>query len=51
MPVLFKYAKELTRTFGGNVDDPTLAGWNLPRAPRAKAPRAKTKAGDAARRA
>ena len=32
VPVLFKYAKELTRTFGGNVDDPTLAGWNGPRA-------------------
>ena len=32
VPILFKYAKELTRTFGGNVDDPTLAGWNLPRA-------------------
>ena len=30
VPILFKYAKELTRTFGGNVDDPTLAGWNLP---------------------
>ncbi|HEX2542726.1 MAG TPA: IclR family transcriptional regulator [Caldimonas sp.] len=31
VPVLFKYAKELTRTFGGVVDDPTLAGWNLTR--------------------
>ena len=31
-PVLFKYAKELTRTFGGVVDDPTLFGWNLPAA-------------------
>ena len=32
VPILFKYAKELTRTFGGSVDDPTLAGWNrLPR--------------------
>lgn len=28
--VLFKYAKELTVTFGGNADDPTLSGWNLP---------------------
>jgi len=28
--VLFKYAKELTQTFGGNVDDSTLSGWNLP---------------------
>jgi DNA-binding IclR family transcriptional regulator len=32
VPVLFKYAKELTRTVGGMVDDPTLAGWNLMRA-------------------
>jgi DNA-binding IclR family transcriptional regulator len=32
IPVLFKYAKELTRTFGGNVDDATLLGWNLPAA-------------------
>ena len=32
IPVLFKYAKELTRTFGGVVDDPTLFGWNLPAA-------------------
>ena len=29
---LFKYAKELTRTFGGVVDDPTLSGWNSARA-------------------
>jgi hypothetical protein len=49
VPILFKYAKELTRTFGGNVDDPTLAGWNLPRAG-AKGG-ARTKTGDAARRA
>jgi DNA-binding IclR family transcriptional regulator len=27
-PVLFKYAKELTRTFGGDPDDATLFGWN-----------------------
>jgi DNA-binding IclR family transcriptional regulator len=27
VPVLFKHAKELTRLFGGNVDDPTLSGW------------------------
>lgn len=26
--VLFQYAKQLTITFGGNVDDPTLMGWN-----------------------
>jgi DNA-binding IclR family transcriptional regulator len=32
VPVLFKYAKELTRTFGGIVDDPTLSGWNPTRA-------------------
>lgn len=25
---LFRYAKQLTVTFGGNVDDPTLMGWN-----------------------
>jgi DNA-binding IclR family transcriptional regulator len=36
IPVLFKYAKELTRTFGGNVDDPTVMGWNQPRSRRAK---------------
>ena len=48
VPILFKYAKELTRTFGGNVDDPTLAGWNLPRAAKGGA---KTKSSDAARRA
>jgi hypothetical protein len=24
VPVLFKHAKELTRTFGGNVDDPLI---------------------------
>ena len=34
VPVLFKYAKELTRTFGGVVDDPTLSGWSLPAASR-----------------
>ncbi|NUZ08062.1 IclR family transcriptional regulator [Piscinibacter koreensis] len=34
VPVLFKYAKELTRMFGGNVDDTTLMGWNLKDAPR-----------------
>ncbi len=28
VPVLYKYAKLLTQTFGGNVDDPSLAGWN-----------------------
>ena len=36
VPVLFKYAKELTRTCGGNADDPTLSGWLLPE-PRRKA--------------
>ena len=49
VPILFKYAKELTRTFGGNVDDPTLAGWNLPRAGARGGAKAKT--GDATRRA
>ena len=39
VPVLFKYAKELTRTFGGVVDDPTLMGWNL-RAPPGRRPKA-----------
>ena len=29
--VLFKYAKSLTRTFGGNVDDPMFLGWNQAR--------------------
>lgn len=38
VPVLFKHAKELTRTLGGNVDDPSFLGWNLPAAKtRAKA--------------
>lgn len=40
VPVLFRYAKELTRSFGGIVDDPTLSGWNPSRSGRA----AKTKA-------
>lgn len=30
VPVLFQFAKQLTVTFGGNVDDPTLMGWNKP---------------------
>ena len=33
VPVLFRYAKQLTRTFGGNVDEPSLMGWNKPVAP------------------
>lgn len=37
VPVLFRYAKELTRTFGGNVDDPTLLGWHEAKAPARKA--------------
>jgi len=37
VPVLFKHARELTRTFGGNVDDPTLMGWSAPKARRGKA--------------
>lgn len=32
VPVLFKYAKQLSATFGGNIDDPTLMGWNQPAA-------------------
>jgi DNA-binding IclR family transcriptional regulator len=45
VPVLFKYAKELTRTCGGNIDDPTLTGWNLPETPRKRtAAKAKTRA-------
>lgn len=28
VPVLFKHAQSLTRTFGGNVDAPEFAGWN-----------------------
>lgn len=28
VPVLFKYAKQLTQTLGGVVNDPTLIGWN-----------------------
>ena len=49
VPVLFKYAKELTRTFGGNVDDPTLPAGTC-RAPR-QGRRAQAKTADAARRA
>jgi DNA-binding IclR family transcriptional regulator len=30
VPVLFRYAKQLTQTFGGMVEDPTLRGWNVP---------------------
>jgi DNA-binding IclR family transcriptional regulator len=37
-----KYAKELTRMFGGSVDDPAHAGWN--RAASAPASRKTTKA-------
>ena len=40
VPVLFKYAKELTRTCGGNVDDPTLIGWQLPEPKCRTAPKA-----------
>jgi len=43
LPVLFKYAKELTRTFGGNIDDPALLGWK--QAPVAKKRSAAPKAG------
>ena len=44
LPVLFKYAKDLTQTFGGDMQDPALAGWNLPPATargKRKAPAAK----------
>jgi len=27
LPALFKHAKELCKTFGGNPDDPTFSGW------------------------
>lgn len=37
VPVLFKHARDLTRTFGGNVDDPTLMGWSAPKGRRGKA--------------
>ena len=30
LPSLFKYAKELTRLFGGNVNAPALQAWNQP---------------------
>ena len=40
VPVLFKYAKELTRTCGGNADDPTLSGWHLPEPKRKAAAKA-----------
>src|SRR5215204_5957224 len=30
VPVLFKYAKELTRAFGGNIDAPKYSGWRTP---------------------
>jgi DNA-binding IclR family transcriptional regulator len=45
---LFRYARQLTTTFGGSVDDPALAGWNQPaargRAATAKAVSVKTPA-------
>ncbi len=28
VPVIFKHARQLTQTFGGNVDDPSLIGWS-----------------------
>jgi DNA-binding IclR family transcriptional regulator len=37
--------KELTRTFGGNVDDPTLMGWNQAKSRRGKAAGATKRAG------
>jgi DNA-binding IclR family transcriptional regulator len=51
VPVLFRYAKELTRTFGGNVDDPTLLGWNQAKgiAKKQRAAPAATGAGSRAR--
>lgn len=30
VPVLFKHARELTRTFGGDASAPAFAGWNKP---------------------
>jgi len=50
VPVLFKHARELTRTFGGNVDDPTLMGWNLARA-KGRRVKATASAGKSARNA
>lgn len=38
--MLFKYAKELTQTFGGNGSDPALSGWNLPAATARRAKKA-----------
>jgi hypothetical protein len=49
--VLFKHAKELTRTFGGNVDDPTLMGWNLARGGKARRSKATATAKSGARSA
>ena len=51
VPVLFKYAKELTRTFGGNVDDPTLMGWNLARGGKSRRAKAAGAAQPSARKA
>jgi DNA-binding IclR family transcriptional regulator len=51
VPVLFKHAKDLTRTFGGNVDDPTLMGWNLPRAAKGRRAKAAGAAKPSARKA
>ncbi len=45
--VLFRYAKELTHTFGGMAADPAFRGWNQPPAPAKKA--ARSAAGRAAR--
>lgn len=48
VPVLFKHAQQLTRTFGGDVAAPAFAAWN--KRPAAKASRAKaaTARGEAA---
>lgn len=51
VPVLFKYAKELTRTFGGNVDDPTLMSWNQARASKGRRAKANGAAKQSAKKA
>jgi len=50
VPVLFKHAKDLTRMFGGNVDDPTLMGWSLARG-KGRRPKAAVTAKSSARSA
>jgi DNA-binding IclR family transcriptional regulator len=39
LPVLFKYAKQLTKSMGGNIDAPELSGWRATRSEAVVRPR------------